>query len=268
MVVMVLDPRLTPRASERDLEAGVWVGKGYEVAQYQLHEAVFSGRSKAVVSRYVKRWREKSYLVAERLNGIGMNRLRLTSKGRDFLLRHEAAAEEDLFVPARAVAPKDLAHRLWINDLRVVLGKLSARPELVLPAWALERCFTPRLRAIPDVLAVTRRGESSSALAIEVDLGGEALKSCFVPKLAVLQGVLQGMVMTDGSAAVLVLTSSEKRKDGIVEATSGFDRTIPIAVETLPKECGREGLRALERMFTPTVNTSSQSEADKTRCFS
>lgn len=262
-----MDPRLIPRASKRDLEAGAWIGRGYEVAQYQLHEAVFPGRSEAVVSRFVKRWKGRGYLVAERLNGIGMNRLRLTFKGRDFLLRHEAAAQVDLFVPARAVAPKDLAHRLWINDLRVVLPSLPVKPELVLPAWALERRFTPRLPAIPDVLAVSRRGDRSSALAIEVDLGGEALKSCFIPKLSALQGVLQSMV-TDGSAAVLVLTSSERRKDGIAEAASHFDRTIPIAVETLPKECGREGLRALERMFTPTVKASSQVDADKAQCVS
>jgi hypothetical protein len=262
-----MDPRNIPRASKRDLEAGAWIGKGYEVAQYQLHEAVFSGKSPVVVSRFTKRWRERGYLFVERLNRIGMNRLRLTSKGRDFLLLHAAAQPEDLFVPTRSVAPKDLAHRLWINDLRVVLMKLPVKPELVLPAWAIERRSTPRLPAIPDVLAVTRRGESSSALAIEVDLGGEALKSVFVPKLGILQGVLREM-SKDGSAAVLVLTSSDRRRDAIAEATAEFDGSIPIAVETLPKECGRSGLQALARMFTPTVHTTSQPAEDKAQCFS
>lgn len=262
-----MDPRLTPRASKRDLEAGAWIGKGYEVAQYQLHEAVFCGKSPVVVSRFTKRWRERGFLFVERWNGIGMNRLRLTSKGRDFLLLHAAAAPEDLFVPARSVSPKDLAHRLWINDLRVVLGKLPVKPELVLPAWALERRFVPRLPAIPDVLAVTRRGESRSALAIEIDLGGEPLKSVFVPKLSVLQGVLRDM-SKDGSAAVLVLTSSARRKDAIAEATADLDGSIPIAVETLPKECGRKGLQTLLRMFTPTVYATSQPPEDKAQCFS
>jgi len=248
------DPRHTPRASKRDLEAGAWIGKGYEVAQYQLREAVFSGKSPVVVSRFVKRWRERGFLLVERWNRVGMNRLRLTSKGRDFLLLHAVAPPEDLFVPARSVAPKDLAHRLWINDLRVVLARLPVKPELVFPAWALERRFVPRLSAIPDVLAVTRRGETRAVLAIEVDLGGEPLKSVFVPKLSVLQGVLREM-SNGGSAVVLVLTSSDRRRDAIAQAASILDGAIPIAVETLPKECGRIGLQTLERMFRPTVES-------------
>jgi hypothetical protein len=264
---VVMDPRHTPRASKRDLEAGAWIGKGYEVAQYQLHEAVFSGKSPVVVSRFTTRWQERGFILVERWNRIGMNRLRLTSKGRDFLLLNAAAAPEDLFVPARSVAAKDLAHRLWINDLRVVLAKLPAKPELVLPAWALERRFTPRLPAIPDVLAVTRRGDSRVALAVEVDLGGEPLKSVFVPKLSVLQGVLREM-SRDGSSAVLVLTSSDRRRDAIAEATSNLDAGIPIAVETLPKECGRNGLQALLRMFTPAVHATSQPTEDKAQCLS
>jgi hypothetical protein len=42
---VVIDPRNTYRPSKRDLSAGAWIGKGYEVAQYQLHEAVFAGRT-------------------------------------------------------------------------------------------------------------------------------------------------------------------------------------------------------------------------------
>jgi len=263
----VKDPRQAHRALKRDLEAGAWIGRGYEVAQYQLHEAVFSGKSPVVVSRFTKRWRERGYLLVERWNRVGMNRLRLTSKGRDFLLLHAAAEPDDLFVPARTVAPKDLAHRLWINDLRVVLGRMSPKPELLLPAWALERGFVPRLPAIPDVLSVTRCGSSSRALAVEVDLGGEPLRSVFVPKLDVLQGVLQDM-SKGGSAAILVLTSSDRRRDTIATLTSDLDGSIPIAVETLPRECGRDGLRSLERMFNPSVKPTSQFAEDKARCFS
>ena len=259
------DPRVLPRASKRDLEAGLFIGRGYEVAQYQLHEAVFPGKSPVVVSRFVKRWRERGYLAVERWNRIGMNRLRLTSKGRDVLLAHAAANPEELFVPARPVAPKDLAHRLWINDLRVVLARLPRKPSLVLPAWAIERQVTPRLPAIPDVLSVTKNGSASTLLAIEVDLGGEPLRSVFVPKLAILQGVLLDMAR-GGTSAILVLTSSERRRDAIAAATAELYSSIPIAVETLPKECGREGLHALERLFTPTVEASSHPPAENVPC--
>ena len=262
-----MDPRQGHRALKRDLEAGAWIGKGYEVAQYQLHEAVFPGRSPVVVSRFTKRWRERGYLLVERWNRVGMNRLRLTSKGRDYLLLHAVGEPDDLFVPSRQVAPKDLAHRLWINDLRVVLGRLPTKPELVLPAWALERRFVPRLPAVPDVLSVTRGGSTSAVLAVEVDLGGEPLRSVFVPKLGVLQGVLRDLSKGD-AAAILVLTSSERRRDAIAAATSDLGGSIPIAVETLPKECGRDGLQALERMFNPTVESSTHLPEEKSLCLS
>lgn len=262
-----MDPRQSHRALRRDLEAGAWIGKGYEVAQYQLHEAIFRGRSPVVVSRFTKRWRERGYLLVERWNRVGMNRLRLTQKGRDFLLLHSAVEADELFVPSRSVAPKDLSHRLWINDLRVVLGRLSNRPDLILPCWALERRFVPRLPAIPDVLAVTRSGSSSAVLAIEVDLGGEPLRSVFVPKLCLLQDVLRD-VLQGGTCAILVLTSTERRQDAIASATSDLDSSIPIAVETLPKECGRDGLRALEKMFSPAVESSAQPAEDNSLCFS
>lgn len=223
-----MDPRKGHRALKRDLEAGAWIGKGYEVAQYQLHEAVFQGRSPVVVWRFTKRRRDRGYIQVERWNRVGMNRLRLTPKGRDFLLLHAASAAEDLFVPSRSVAPKDLAHRLWINDLRVVLGKLPKRPELILPCWASERRFVPRLPAIPDVLSITNGGSSSTVLAIEVDLGGEPLRSVFIPKLGVLQSVL-GDFSKGATAAILVLTSTERRRDAIasVARKEGFPLVIP-----------------------------------------
>jgi hypothetical protein len=263
--MVVMDPRQPYRPSRRDFEAGLWIGKGYEVAQYQLHEAVFHGRSPVVVSRFTRRWRERGYLLVERWNRVGMNRLRLTARGSDVLHLHGAEPDE-LFVPSKPVAPKDLSHRLWINDLRVVLGRLPKKPELILPAWALERRFVPRLPAIPDVLAVTRNGSSSTVLAIEVDLGGEPLRSVFVPKLGVLQNVLRDFSKADASA-ILVLTSTERRRDAIAAATSDLDVSIPIAVETLPKECGREGLQALEKMFNPDVESTTQPTPEKARCF-
>lgn len=259
---MVIDLRQPYRPSKRDLEAGLWIGKGYEVAQYQLHEAVFHGRSPVVVSRFTKRWRERGYLLVERWNRVGMNRLRLTARGRDVLRLHGAEPDE-LFVPSKPVAPKDLSHRLWINDLRVVLGSLPKKPELILPAWALERRFVPRLPAIPDVFAVTRNGSSSTVLAIEVDLGGEPLRSVFIPKLDVLQGVLGDFAKGNSASAILVLTSTERRRDAIAAATSELDVSIPIAVETLPKECGREGLRELAKMFNPGVESTAQPVEEK-----
>ena len=240
--------------------AGVWIGKGYEVAQYQLHEAVFPGRSPVVVSRFVKRWRDRGLIAVERWNRVGMNRLRLTSRGRDLLLLSAAAKPEELFVPARPVAPKDLTHRMWVNDLRIVLGRLPRKPDLILPFWSIERTFFPRPAAIPDVLAVTTR--PASLLGIEVDLGGEPIQSVFVPKLRLLQKVLR-TASKGGRAAILILTLGPRRQESIRTATESFEGSVPIAVEPLPPDAGRDALQVLEKMFTPGVNSSSHLPSDK-----
>ena len=260
MGIAVRDPRVGRRLPARDLVAGVWIGKGYEVAQYQLHEAVFPGRSAVVVSRFVKRWRDRGLIAVERWNRVGMNRLRLTTLGRDHLLLSADAKPEDLFVPARPVAPKDVAHRMWVNDLRVVLGRLPRKPQHILPFWLIERTFLPRPAAVPDVLAITT--QPASLLAIEVDLGGEPIQSVFVPKLRLLQEVLRS-ASKGGRAAILILTSSPKRQESILSNTAALDPSVPIAVESLPPVSGREGLPALQRMFTPSIHSLSRSDGEK-----
>src|SRR5438128_267538 len=106
------------RFRTRDLEGLAFIGRGYEVAQYQLHAAVFACRASTVVSRFVRRWAQRKMISVERLNRTGINRLRLTAAGRDFLVA-SGVRSADLFAPRRPTALKDLAHVLWINDLRV-----------------------------------------------------------------------------------------------------------------------------------------------------
>jgi hypothetical protein len=257
------DPRDRYRILPRDLVAGLWIGQGYEVAQYQLHEAVFPGKSAVVVSRFVRRWKERGLLAVERWNRIGINRLRLTSKGRDLILLSGAAKPEDLFVPKRPVAPKDLAHRLWVNDLRVVLDRLPRKPEIILPHWAIERRFIPRWPAIPDLLAVFSAGGDGGklALAIEVDLGGEPLRSVFVPKLKILQDVLAEIGQGD-QAAILILTAGARRREGLAKAVAAFDGSIPLAVRTLPDGKAGAALDELAGVFIGSVNSCAHEAAD------
>ena len=49
--------------------------------------------------------------------------------------------------------------------------------------------------------------------------------------------------------------------------TSDFDGSIPIAVEALPKVCGREGLLALEKMFNPGVESNAHVAEKKSQSF-
>lgn len=252
------DPRAVLALPPRDSEGLRFIGEGYEVAQYQLQEAVFRGLSPTVVSRFVRRWKERGFLASGRLHGFGMNRLRLTAHGRTALVSLGIATDERLFVPRRPVALKDLAHTLWINDGRIILGRLFPRA-VILPAWALGR-LEERPPVVPDILALVRPTRTSTglSLAVEVDLGGEPLTRVFLPKLGVLRSFLQGP--DDTRSAVVVLTNAPGRRLTLEKALRAAKETTPVAVELLPVSSGREGLVALERLFRPFVEANAQSE--------
>ena len=257
------DPRSAFVLPERDAAALRFIGKGYEVAQYQLHEAVFPGRSPTVVSRFVRRWERKGLLISERLHGFGMNRLRLTRSGKETLLLRGGEREAELFVPRKPVALKDLAHTLWINDARVVLGSFFPRAT-ILPAWALGR-IQPTPPVVPDVLALvrTKRLRPGLALAVEIDLGGEPLTRVFLPKLKALRAFLSGIPETH--SAVVVLTSGSGRRANLVAALHDENDATPTAVEVLPQCGGREGLMALGNLFRPLVDANPQPEGGNPR---
>lgn len=238
--------RSISRAPQRDLEALTFIGEGYEVAQYQLHAAVFRDVSDTVVSRFVRRSEARDLVVSERLHSIGFNRLRLTKQGRRVLVE-SGVQEERVFAPTRATSLKDLSHALFINDLRVVLGRLSHPPDEMLAAWAIARRGANRLWTIPDVLAVWNCGrESKLVVACEVDLGGEPLRSVFLPKLRRLTDALPWAA----ERAIVAFTRGEKRRD-LIRATA-TSSGVPVLAFCLPPENGPSALEALERLFLPT----------------
>lgn len=179
------DPRRLPRVTDRDLRALLFIGRGYEVAQYQLHEAVFTGVSEGIMARWTRRMLDRGVIAVERWAKVGINRLRLMKSGRDLLIQHHVKVD-DVFTPRSATALKDVQHTLWINDLRVVFPNLPNPPDVIAPAWLLQRRLTAETRVVPDLLAIRtpRAGERGYVLAAEIDLGGERLKTVFVPKLA------------------------------------------------------------------------------------
>ncbi|MEA2416431.1 MAG: Replication-relaxation [Thermoanaerobaculia bacterium] len=207
------------RLRDRDIDALAFIGRGYEVAQYQLHEAVFASRSPNVVSRFVIRASERAFIAAERLGGIGMNRLRLTRRGREFLI-DRGIAEDELFAPAKAVALKDVAHTLAINDLRVAFLGLKNPPSLISPAWYLQRRLSSAL-AIPDLLArwPAAAGTRGLLLACEIDLGCERLATVFLPKLERLRELLNDAAEGD-HAGIVVFTRGNKRAALIAQQPS------------------------------------------------
>jgi hypothetical protein len=241
-----LDPRLGALSS-RDLAALRFIGQAGELAQYQLHEQVFGNVSEVVVSRFVRRASTRGLIATARWRGIGINRLRLTTSGRSCLVQRGVSADE-LFVLRSPVAEGHIEHQLWIIDTLIVLGRAARKPDLLQPAWALQRRFTPWPAAIPDVLAlVASPHEQALLLGVEVDRGSESLASVFVPKLEKLSAVLSSWA-GDATSAIVVLTSNVRRREAL--RTRADTLSLPVIVEMLPSVPGRPGLAELAATFS------------------
>ncbi len=250
------DPRRSRPPSERDIAALTFIGEGYEVAQYQLHAAVFPNVSAVVVSHFVTRAVRNDWIAVERWNRVGINRLRLTACGRDIAV--EAGVDrKSLFVPKRPVATKDVAHTLWINDVRVALRR-SAQFDLVLAAWQLQRRMTPAPTAIPDVLAIRRDrvGLQSLVFACEVDLGGERLVRTLLPKLRKLHGLV--LDWSGGvSSAIVVLTSGARRALAINDFAAS--ETLSIVAASLPEQSGIAGMTLVSALVARVLERDVRS---------
>lgn len=257
---MAHDPRVEPDLPKRDLEALAFIGRGWEVAQYQLREAVFPGLSEVVASRRVRRWAALKLVRVERWMGMGMNLLRLTPAGRDRVVEAGVAKERELFTPDRSVALKDLRHLLYVNDVRTLtLRGIPMPADLVRAAWALQRELQPPPPAIPDLLLVGRRTERRPGrqLAVEIDLGGERLVATFLPKLRLLAEVLTGWA-DGGTTGVLILTRGSRRAVAIRTGIEDLGLDVPVLVEELPSASGAEALMCLEKVLSPPVPASVQ----------
>lgn len=240
------DPR-NSALSSRDIEALRFIGQAGELAQYQLHEQVFGDVSEVVVSRFVQRATKRDLIATTRWRGIGINRLRLTTRGRAYLVQHGVGADE-LFVLRSPVAEGHIEHQLWIVDTLVILGRAARKPDLLQPAWALQRRFTPRPVAIPDVLAsfVSPPEQPALLLGVEIDRGSENLASIFLPKLEKLCEVLSSWA-GGAACAIVVLTNNLRRRDAL--RTGVETLSLPVIVEKLPAEPGRQGLAGLAATF-------------------
>ncbi len=241
------DPR-NGALSPRDLAALRFIGNAGELAQYQLHEQVFGDVSEVVVSRFVQRATKHELIATTRWRGIGINRLRLTTRGRSYLLQHGVTADE-LFVLRNSIAEGHIEHQLWIIDTLVILGQAARKPDLLLPAWALQRRFTPRPAAIPDVLAsfVSPPEQPALLLGVEIDRGSENLASIFLPKLEKLCDVLSSWA-GGVACAIVVLTNNLRRRDAL--RTRAEPLPLPVIVELLPQAPGRPGLAELATTFS------------------
>jgi hypothetical protein len=155
----------------------------------------------------------------------------------------------ELFVLRSPIAEGHIEHQLWIIDTLVVLGRSKRKPDLLQPAWALQRRFTPRPPAIPDVLAsfVSPPEQPALLLGVEIDRGSESLASIFLPKLEKLCEVLS--TWAGGAAcAIVVLTNNVRRRDAL--QTRAEPLSVPVIVELLPQAPGRPGLAELATTFS------------------
>lgn len=220
------------KVSLRDLNVLTAIGRFRMLTRPQVKRWFFEKVSEPVVTRFIERGTRDGYLGVERLHGNGMQVLWLTRKGHDMLLGRGVTAA-DLFPATGPAAAKDFQHTVEIANTAVWLMKQTPAPDELLPAWALQRYFAGRLRAIPDLLALWR--EPAAALAVEVDLGTEPFATVLLPKLALLSGSM-GEQFPSEWATILVLVPSERRREALRNGVG--DNSVPIAVELLDSiEC-------------------------------
>lgn len=200
------------------------------------------------MSRFVRRATTRDLIASTRWRGIGINRLRLTTRGRSYLVQ-QGVDPKELFVLRNPIAEGHIDHQLWIVDALIVLGRAARKPDLLLPAWALQRRFTPRPAAIPDVLVsfVSPPEQPALLLGVEIDRGSESLKSVLLPKLRQLCDVLLSWA-AGAACAIVVFTNNSRRRDAL--RTSAEALSLPVIVEVLPTRPGRRGLADLTAAFS------------------
>jgi len=255
----VRDPEI-PILPARDPVGLAFVGRGWEVGQYQLREAIFPGLSEVVASRRVRRWANLRLVNVQRCMGFGMNLLRLTPAGRDVVIASGAARADELFTPSRSAALKDVRHLLFVNDVRTLaLRGVPFAADVVAPAWLLQRQLQPPPPAIPDLLlsAMGRDGRRGRLLAVEIDLGGERLAATFLPKLKLLADVLLGWA-PDSRVGVIVLTRGPRRLVALRAGIDALALPVPILAEELPAAMGMDALTCLGQVFRAPVQASEQ----------
>jgi len=215
----------------RDLLVLAAVGRFRMLTRPQVKRWFFSEVSEPVVTRFVKRAEACGWLGVERLGGNGMQVLWLTRKGREALVERGTPAA-DLFPASGPAAAKDFAHTTAIGDAAAWLATRKPAPDELLPAWALQRYFSGRLRVIPDLLALWRPmgNAPGAALAVEVDLGTEPLESVFLPKLRGLGAALTTW-LPEAVTRILVLVPSKRRADSL--RMLGIDSPIAVSVEVI-----------------------------------
>lgn len=223
------------RILPRDIEAYALVGRFRMMTRQQLKSWLFDGVSETIVTRFFDRAMGRGYLGVERLRGNGIQVCWLTKKGRDFLVGGGHAAASDLFPASGPVPAKDFEHTVEIVNVALAMRRRTRAPDELLPAWAVQRLFAGKLTVWPDLLCLWKptADDPGSALAIEVDLGGEPVKTILVPKTLKLIGFLTGWT-TDAPAAILLLTATVRRRESLRESLAPAVGKFPLAVETLP----------------------------------
>jgi hypothetical protein len=222
------------RILPRDIKAYVLAGRFRMLTRQQLKRWLFADVTEAMVTRFFDRSTERGYLGVERLHGNGIQVCWLTKKGRDFLVDGGHATTADLFPASGPVAAKDFEHTVEIVNAALTMRRRAPTPDELLPAWAVQRLFAGKLAVWPDLLCLwkPRTADLGSALAIEVDLGGEPVKTVLVPKTLELIGFLREW-MGNAPAAILLLTATARRRDSLRDALASVVGDFPIAVDAL-----------------------------------
>jgi hypothetical protein len=201
----------------------------------QLKAWHFRELSDTVPRRFIDRMKKPGFLGEERINRNGVQVVWLTQSGADLLVDQAGVSRADLFPARSPVAAKDFEHTTAIVNAALAVAARGFRWDVMLPALALQRAQGGRAEVIPDLLCLARPTDidPGTALAVEVDLGGEPIGSVLVPKTEKLADFLAPYA--GSRVAILLLTVGSRRRTAIEQALGKARISVPLAVEEISK---------------------------------
>jgi hypothetical protein len=232
---------MTVRLGDRDLKVLLKCAKAQWLSTSQLARLYFSGVTPDAVRRSLRRLTAAGYLTAWRENRMSEALHAVGPKGKSIL---EA---KGISVELHRTPPRQLAHLVGINDIRVAVETSGLEIAFFYAAWELGD-FGWVYDAIPDAVFAVKLTERRTFI-VEYDRGTETVEIVF-RKVARYNEGLRGFPVT----AVLLVTETPRRLQDLAAYAKDEALRIPVLKSSL------EDFRSLgidAPVFTDVIGTRS-----------
>jgi hypothetical protein len=194
------------RVTDRDRRMIIKLAAARWLTTTQIAELCFSGLSLEMARRRIRLLRDMRYLRSVRSNAMAEAIHALGPRGLELLGRTGSQRNR----PER-VLPRNLAHLMGINDIRVSVERAACAPGITLgfffAAWELQ-AHGWKFPLIPDAACRIERGRTSVTALFEYDRGEERPSYLLRTKFARYRAGLSGFPF---SRVIVVAETAELR---------------------------------------------------------